>query len=526
VVFFATAISSDSGIISGISDNVSWIADLKKWAVVDPGEELLQGPRITQDPNSLVTKGRLVSGVAADGISQVVVRVLTGSASVSATVTLLDDSGAPASSADDEGALSPLAIDPLHSLLLQMPVDPVSTSKGNALLFVYRAPKEFVRPSHRSLDASLGERMVSLKVVLSDGRQEIIPLHIVRPPLILLHGTFSDSSVWAAVPVLSANSLFSVKRLSYSKDIDSHVTSTVPNYSTITRLLNPIARNVVGIDYNSPRLFDDLNNFLLDFRKGTNSSGLSVAVVQADVVAHSLGGLMARGMMRHPNFFSAATYWKGRFHKLITLGSTHLGTHQSLKLLNGANNCTRDFSRHSGAYNFTSVQIDGVSYSGAVNDQRGDGTLAGASAKIQQLHQPLPLLPDGSAPPRIPTAFLAATWDTTNASGLVDAAGAVLRTVCGDFMAQHFSSSGWPAIFDFLPNDVIVPLGSATDGQSRFSLYSGVVHGPGSVGIGTLGDFHLGFNGPSLLEDASGAPERVLDLLNTSATSSDFVLIP
>lgn len=79
----------------------------------------------------------------------------------------------------------------------------------------------------------------------------------------------------------------------------------------------------------------------------------------------------------------------------------------------------------------------------------------------------------------------------------------------------------------FESNDVIVPLSSATDGQSNYTLLSSVVHGPGTVGLGTLpADPHLGFNGPHLLDDLSGAPQRVLDLLNAPLNSSDFVLIP
>jgi hypothetical protein len=48
--------------------------------------------------------------------------------------------------------------------------------------------------------------------------------------------------------------------------------------------------------------------------------------VQADVVAHSMGGDIARTMAGLSNFTSQSNYGLGPIHKLITIGTPHLGT--------------------------------------------------------------------------------------------------------------------------------------------------------------------------------------------------------
>jgi triacylglycerol esterase/lipase EstA (alpha/beta hydrolase family) len=51
----------------------------------------------------------------------------------------------------------------------------------------------------------------------------------------------------------------------------------------------------------------------------------SVAAVQADVVAHSMGGDVARTMPTLATFTGQSTYGLGPVHKLITIGTPHRG---------------------------------------------------------------------------------------------------------------------------------------------------------------------------------------------------------
>jgi hypothetical protein len=65
------------------------------------------------------------------------------------------------------------------------------------------------------------------------------------------------------------------------------------------------------------------NSFEAERRKGT-------AISQVDVVAHSMGGLVARACVKSwykdMPFYSSENYEKGYFHKIITMGTPHHGT--------------------------------------------------------------------------------------------------------------------------------------------------------------------------------------------------------
>ena len=117
--------------------------------------------------------------------------------------------------------------------------------------------------------------------------------------MVLIHGTFSEPAVFETFNPLVPNvlnSMFVISTLDYSQDVDSQVTSTVPDYST-ERLSNHVRRNVIGVAYNAPLLLNDLTTEINIFKTGIFPAvDFPVAAVQADIVAHSLGGLMARGM--------------------------------------------------------------------------------------------------------------------------------------------------------------------------------------------------------------------------------------
>ena len=51
----------------------------------------------------------------------------------------------------------------------------------------------------------------------------------------------------------------------------------------------------------------------------------SIAASQVDIVAHSMGGLMARGFVQQPDYMKQDNFMKGSIHRLITIGTPHLG---------------------------------------------------------------------------------------------------------------------------------------------------------------------------------------------------------
>jgi PGAP1-like protein len=51
----------------------------------------------------------------------------------------------------------------------------------------------------------------------------------------------------------------------------------------------------------------------------------SIAASQVDIVAHSMGGLMARGFVQQDDYKEPDNFKKGSIHRLITLGTPHFG---------------------------------------------------------------------------------------------------------------------------------------------------------------------------------------------------------
>ena len=82
-------------------------------------------------------------------------------------------------------------------------------------------------------------------------------------------------------------------------------------------------------------------------------------------------------------------------------------------------------------------------------------------------------------------------------------------------MADNFTAQNWPTIFG-QDSDAIVPLTSQLNGLqgSQFTA----VHSRGAV--------RLGFGPPQELEEVTGIPDKVIELLNTPVTSSSFSLLP
>jgi PGAP1-like protein len=64
----------------------------------------------------------------------------------------------------------------------------------------------------------------------------------------------------------------------------------------------------------------------------------SIAAAQVDIIAHSMGGLMARGFVQQPDYQNETNFMKGSIHRLITIGTPHFGGHLSKILYDHRNN--------------------------------------------------------------------------------------------------------------------------------------------------------------------------------------------
>jgi len=470
---------------------------------------------ISADANSLSLVSSTVSGIAADGAAATVLRIAAPAAGTAFTLTLLDENGVAAGSGSD-GALgymtTLLPSDPPTSTAAGTPitVTSVALASGGSMAFaVYHAPKDFVRDGN-ALDSELPVRTVSVQ--LSGGGASLQqPIQIVRPPVTFIHGIWGsgDDGDQILSSLMSAGMGLTTYALGYDGAVP--IISSTPSYESNLS----VSGSNLGFSFAASIVLPELHDAIADYR--TNSAlGQPIAVVRADVVAHSMGGDVARMLPLMNGFAGLENYELGPLHKLITIGTPHLGSPLAQQLLNGSNDCVKRILADGHRYAFTSVATRSGSYNGGVGDLSADvfGTsLSGALTAIQQ----------GSV--MIPTALIAANMSPAQLS-VVDTAPAAIfiRSVCGNPvinnpLAVALTSSGWPAVLSS-QSDAIVPVNSQLDGSAQNTVFplAAEVHSPGTE--------KLGFGGPSELDDTSVIVPEVLQLLNTPVDQSAFKPLP
>jgi len=491
---------------------------------------------ITTNPDTLAASATAIQGVAADGVSLALVEIPTANVGDSVTVTLLNDQNG-AGTPNEDGALGLPGATTFSATPLT--TSAVSTSSQQVYAFVlYRAPIDFARPTggtykvgtcgaQQATDDQLPCRSVSLQIQINNPTNTVtLPVTIVRPPVILVHGMWADDPnrpgwTWNNFgPLLSsgvADNRFFVATAEYNRPIQLPVTATDPADAPKT-----INQNAMGFLFNAPGVLTRITDLIGVF-KAHNPANIPVAAVQADIVTHSMGGDIVRTSVLLPDFLSRETFGQGSVHKLITVGTPHLGSPLAQQLM--SSNCTRNKLAKNGLVSLRSITVSGtLIVSGAIGD------LSPNSPALAAIASP------GPHPHPIPTAFIAGILSSQNLAGL-DVSGSNAKqlhdycgSVFGDPLALQLTSTGWPTVFSNFNgetnSDGIVGLGSALNTPpnpppTTGFQFSGYVHTTGLV-------TSLGFVGPSLVDPAIVSPQtisvptRVIKLLNTPYTQSAF----
>ena len=435
---------------------------------------------------------------------------------------------------------------------------------------------------YRQDDCAATYRSVFLKLAFN-GKEVVkwFEVKIVRPPVTLIHGFTSTPGSWSEFrPVVGPRTKYSVIRLDYHHfvDIDKNERTGRPDMEPLYDSVGfSINSNVLGVRWNALQLLRQLRRQLDEFRDGTkrfipeNDDGSKcvlaaetlqidsqvvngrtevtgtppdcdvrpqlypVAATKVDVVGHSMGGLIAKGMWRWggTGFSNTANFHQGLFNKVITIGTPHLGSQYAYRLMDTTNECVRakagnfSFFVHPDVANLAIrwVRINTQQYSGGAWDLRGYDK-DHISETLQELMQK-----PAESWPRMQVSMIAGiataknldcislnapTWAEFGAETLCGQQTSVREIKAGDFLADNYSTGGWPKIFGGsyeVPNNdgfvsVLSALNGKTDGPGR-ATFSGVAHG-----IGTINE--LGFCGPNLQDDPRvGA--RVDQLLNISS---------
>ena len=436
--------------------------------LVDPVPSLLDGPHVTQDHQLLASGGRLVQGVAADGVTQAVFRIPAVKTGEQFLLTLFNDQNLQSVSSDDDGALG-LPGDTTFSSS-QILVTAVSTTPGPMAFAVYRAPVDFARLGNTN-DVGASTRAVSIQLLdVGTSKTTTTPVQIVRPPVALIHGLWSDLSTWDEfASTLNSSNLFSIYRIDYQLS------------------------NFMSVAVNEQKSLSSLMGYLHAFKTAHN-----VAAVQFDIVGHSMGGLISRYMVRDPRFYMDSNYLEGWIHKLITIDTPHAGSKLASRLDQSSTACQA-------VWFAAGKEIDG-----ATQD------LEPASYLLKTLDS-LPLPPTHAiAGYMSPTQDAAASLIVNRVLQKTNNAPALLCGTVFPFSAS-FSFSG---IFGE-SNDLIV---SESSQYYRFSPGVTADLVPGVIHLSLFFPWLVQWAGapPGALDAASGNPSLVMKLLNTPPSSSAF----
>ncbi len=416
-------------------------------------------------------------------------------------VQLLNDRGSQSNSTQADGQLANIQGTASGS---QLQVTAVDTGAGPMAFALYLPPQDFSRGGD---DDNAAQRFVSIQMnsLSVQSYSGTTGIAILRPPVVLVHGLWDNSVAWDHFDSLEndPSSRFFVQRADYSYSPGA-ISASNPFYSA--SVLSKAAMSALGFAFNAPLVHREIDNVITNFRLAYQA-----AAVQADVVAHSMGGTITRTVEGLPEYIGPESFGLGNVHKLITIGTPHLGTPLATQLLQANNSCIRNLLAKKGKLSLSSATVGGSSVSGAVGDLEGDGLGGTLSPALQKIGT--------SNGHEIPTALISGIMAQGNLSGLnYSAAAAYLRFKCSDPLAQSLTVGGWPNIFR-QDSDAIVPLTSQLN-NSLGAGFSGLIH---SAGVESLG-----FSGPGELDPDQQTliPSTVIQLLNAPVSSGAFTPLP
>jgi len=251
--------------------------------VIDPNPSAITANGSISNDGSKIDYSKIVTGAATDGVT----KVLIIAKSNNPVNFYLDD--------PKNGYLNTLDNQNDNSKEINITVTPAN---GKAIA-IYTVPDGI------GVNTTMGQRDITIHAKDVSGKHSDPVLSLVSPPVVLVHGMWSDPTVW--------------------------------NTGGFTTALENSGLNPFAADYEAfnAMTFNPNNPASLPGRSAVKEAidvGLyvfrsnNIAATQVDVVGHSLGGLMTRSLSQQPEFISIKNYYKGYVHKLITLGTPHKGS--------------------------------------------------------------------------------------------------------------------------------------------------------------------------------------------------------
>ena len=261
------------------------------------GADFSAGREISNDPEKLSSGGTSVTGAVTDGVTRLLLRLPLNKLN-EVTFSLEGGTGNPT----EDGVLR--SIDGLQEGQA-ITVTTATTTIGETALAIYQAPENFVRQGHPE-DKQISERKISVKIKSnrSPDFEFSKEIKLVRPPVILIHGLWSGPEMW--------------------DDFSNRLRNILPGIRIFT--VNYRDTNASSFDVNK----DEVRDNIYEIRKELRSQG--IAMVQADVLGHSMGGLLSRiyaagdGLYYKGYYANDKNFLMGNINELITLDSPHFGS--------------------------------------------------------------------------------------------------------------------------------------------------------------------------------------------------------
>lgn len=248
----------------------------------------------------LASGGRAINGVAADGVTQLLIRSRGMDPTHTNVVAIADEINNVAPGNGEDGVLFSPFGGPVTAGAAVIPT--IQEVNGINYIFVtYRAPVDYARSLGQ--DNATASRRIT--IVLFDATTNAVValggLSLMRPPIFFVHGLWGKTATWDEFDP-SLHGFFTpdtlhTYRANYEKGNGDAVADNTPNVLK--------------------QAYDALNAF-----RAENQAAAS----QLDFIVHSMGGLISDTMPTLPAFRTSGNYGKGAIHRLITVDTPYLGS--------------------------------------------------------------------------------------------------------------------------------------------------------------------------------------------------------
>ncbi len=274
----------------------SSLSSKSHYSLLDPNPDLIdKHGNLTNDTNLASSLTTFRNGTIADGVSKLLLVIDSNNTlqfSIDGTTADNLTNGALSSlnqSSNNNNNLSSTAI-----------VSPQNISNGKSVVAAVYTP-----PDNLNLAENISHRTVN--ILTNDTNNSLISIQLYRPPVVLVHGLWMNSdNTWVMTDF--ANRLADNGFIYAFADYESHNSKT----------FDPYAIETIG-NYGIDSIRNTINHVLNVYHY------FSIAASQVDVVAHSMGGLMARGFVQQSDYKEPDNFMKGSIHRLITIGTPHFG---------------------------------------------------------------------------------------------------------------------------------------------------------------------------------------------------------